>query len=101
MSELSTIEAEKFKQMVTSIGAETIQAISTSGPEMQVRVWSWPTELSDSWLGLQIPTRVVRKSCCPIFIRKRGGRQLLIITTKISKPGILAFSFPLKRKWAK
>jgi len=37
-SELATIESEKFKQMVTAIGAETIQSISTSGPEMQVKL---------------------------------------------------------------
>jgi len=36
--ELSTIEAGKFKQMVESIGANTIQAIATSGPEMQVKL---------------------------------------------------------------
>ena len=34
--ELASIEADKFKQMVDSIGANTIQAIATSGPEMQV-----------------------------------------------------------------
>ena len=34
----SAIEAEKFQNMVSSIGADTLQAISTAGPEMQVRV---------------------------------------------------------------
>ena len=34
--ELAAIESDKFKQMVTSIGAETIQSIATAGPEMQV-----------------------------------------------------------------
>ena len=34
--ELAVIEADKFKEMVHSIGANTIQAIATSGPEMQV-----------------------------------------------------------------
>ena len=34
--ELAAIETEKFKNMVFSIGADTIQAIATAGPEMQV-----------------------------------------------------------------
>lgn len=34
--EMAAIESNKFKQMVDSIGAQTIQAIATSGPEMQV-----------------------------------------------------------------
>ena len=34
--ELSDIETVKFKSMVDSIGADTIAAISTAGPEMQV-----------------------------------------------------------------
>lgn len=36
--ELSAIESGKFKEMVDSIGANTIQAIATSGPEMQVKL---------------------------------------------------------------
>ena len=36
--EMAAIEAEKFQNMVSSIGADTLQAISTAGPEMQVRV---------------------------------------------------------------
>ena len=35
--ELSDIETVKFKSMVDSIGADTIAAISTAGPEMQVK----------------------------------------------------------------
>lgn len=34
--ELSTIDTTKFKNMVTAIGPETIQAVATSGPQMQV-----------------------------------------------------------------
>ena len=34
--EMSSIETEKFKNMVSSIGSDTIQAIATAGPEMQV-----------------------------------------------------------------
>lgn len=37
-SEMAGIESGKFKQMVDSIGASTIQAIATAGPEMQVRI---------------------------------------------------------------
>ena len=37
-AELAAIESDKFKQMVGSIGSETIQSIATAGPEMQVRV---------------------------------------------------------------
>lgn len=36
--EMSGIETEKFKNMVSSIGSDTIQAIATAGPEMQVCV---------------------------------------------------------------
>ncbi len=35
-SDMAEIESGKFKQMVDSIGAKTIQAIATAGPEMQV-----------------------------------------------------------------
>lgn len=35
-SELATIESSKFKQMVDSIGSNTIQSIATAGPDMQV-----------------------------------------------------------------
>ena len=34
--ELASIEADKFKQMLNSIGANTIQAIATSGHEIQI-----------------------------------------------------------------
>jgi len=37
-SKLAAIESDKFKQMVSSIGAETIQSIATAGPEMQVKL---------------------------------------------------------------
>ena len=36
--EMAGIETQKFKNMVESIGAETIQAIATAGPEMQVKL---------------------------------------------------------------
>jgi hypothetical protein len=36
--EMATIESSKFKSMVDSIGADTIQAIATAGPEMQVKL---------------------------------------------------------------
>lgn len=36
--ELANIETEKFKQVVDSIGAETIQAIAQAGPEMQAKL---------------------------------------------------------------
>ncbi len=36
--EMADIETGKFNNMVSAIGANTIQAIATSGPEMQV--WS-------------------------------------------------------------
>lgn len=36
--EMAVIETDKFQNMVSSIGADTIQAIATAGPEMQVRV---------------------------------------------------------------
>lgn len=34
--EMAGIETDKFKSMVSSIGSDTIQAIATAGPEMQV-----------------------------------------------------------------
>ena len=34
--ELANIETDKFKKMVDAIGAPTLQAIATSGPDMQV-----------------------------------------------------------------
>ena len=34
--ELADIETDKFKNMVYAIGAETLQAIATAGPDMQV-----------------------------------------------------------------
>lgn len=36
--EMAAIETEKFQNMVSSIGADTLQAIATAGPEMQVQV---------------------------------------------------------------
>jgi len=33
--EMASIETEKFNNMVQAIGADTISAIATSGPEMQ------------------------------------------------------------------
>ena len=36
--ETADIETKKFKQMVDAIGASTLQAIATSGPDMQVRM---------------------------------------------------------------
>lgn len=36
--EMAEIETSKFNDMVSAIGADTIRAIATSGPEMQVRV---------------------------------------------------------------
>lgn len=36
--ELSSIETNKFKNMVDSIGAETLASIATAGPDMQVWV---------------------------------------------------------------
>ena len=34
--EMATIETEKFNNVVQAIGSDTISAIATSGPEMQV-----------------------------------------------------------------
>ena len=34
--ELASIDTTKFKNMVAAIGPETIQAVATSGPQMQV-----------------------------------------------------------------
>ena len=36
--ETSDIETGKFKNMVNAIGASTLQAIATSGPEMQLKM---------------------------------------------------------------
>jgi len=36
--ELSAIEAKKFKDVVTAIGADTIQSIAQAGPEMQAKL---------------------------------------------------------------
>ena len=36
--ELSTIQADKFKSMVESIGTGTIKAIANAGPDMQVKM---------------------------------------------------------------
>jgi len=36
--EMAAIETDKFQNMVSSIGADTIQAIATAGPEMQVKL---------------------------------------------------------------
>ena len=48
-SEMAEIESTKFQQMVTSIGAETIQSIATAGPDMQVGL-----SLSMSYLFFQV-----------------------------------------------
>ena len=37
--EMANIETEKFNNMVQAIGSDTISAIATSGPEMQVRIY--------------------------------------------------------------
>ena len=34
--DMATIETENFKSMVDAIGSNTLQAIATAGPEMQV-----------------------------------------------------------------
>ena len=34
--DMSTIETQKFKDMVDAIGSQTIAAIATAGPEMKV-----------------------------------------------------------------
>ena len=34
--DMATIETHKFKDMVDAIGSQTIAAIATAGPEMQV-----------------------------------------------------------------
>ena len=36
--EMAAIETQKFQEMVSSIGSDTIASIATSGPEMQVSV---------------------------------------------------------------
>ncbi len=36
---LANIETEEFKQHVAAIGSKTIQAIATSGPDNQVRLF--------------------------------------------------------------
>lgn len=36
--EMATIEIDKFKNMVGAIGSDTIRAIATAGPEMQVKL---------------------------------------------------------------
>jgi len=36
--QMSDIETDKFKNMVSAIGADTIQAIATAGPQMQVKL---------------------------------------------------------------
>ncbi len=36
--DIADIETEKFKNMVSAIGAQTIQAIATAGPDMQVKL---------------------------------------------------------------
>ena len=38
--QMANIETDKFQNMVSAIGADTIQAIATSGPEMQVSVFA-------------------------------------------------------------
>lgn len=36
--DMSNIETDKFKNMVSAIGADTLRAIATAGPEMQVKL---------------------------------------------------------------
>lgn len=36
--DMASIETDKFKNMVDAIGADTLQAIATAGPEMQVKL---------------------------------------------------------------
>lgn len=44
LKEMASIETKKFSDMVGSIGSDTIAAIATSGPEMQVSVaWCLPS----------------------------------------------------------
>lgn len=38
--DMAEIETSKFKSQVDAIGASTLQAIATAGPEMQVRLLS-------------------------------------------------------------
>lgn len=38
--DMAQIETSKFKNMVDAIGATTLQAIATAGPDMQVRIIS-------------------------------------------------------------
>ena len=39
--EMAEIETGKFKDTVSAIGADTLKAIATAGPEMQVHVASY------------------------------------------------------------
>ena len=46
--DMATIETHKFKDMVDAIGSQTIAAIATAGPEMQVQYTSIYTPQSSS-----------------------------------------------------
>jgi len=53
MRELGDIETGKFKNMVDAIGAETLQAIATAGPDMQVcAIWSFVNHENISWFAI-------------------------------------------------
>ena len=54
--EMSGIETGKFKNMVDAIGAGTIQAIATAGPEMQVKLLQ----------GLGLKTTLITDGSSPI-----------------------------------
>ena len=36
--EMGSIEVTKFQNMVTAVGSDTLRAIATAGPEMQVKL---------------------------------------------------------------
>lgn len=72
--ELANIESAKFKQMVEAIGANTIQAIATSGPEMQVKLLKS--------LGLQSTLITDGKSPINLFNTAEG----LISTQMAARP---------------
>ena len=44
--QLSDIETEKFRNMVSAIGADTIKSMALAGPEMQVSSWSYGASYS-------------------------------------------------------
>lgn len=55
--EMAAIETQKFRDMVSAIGPETIASIATSGPDMQVRVTCTPgTKLAPSTCSFMMTT---------------------------------------------